>query len=163
MAKFKKSDLYYGAFLSVLLNNGKAKPSLFDDTENQSRRIYKFATDRSNEDYIVFTKYTCGKMYPKFLHWKFNFTDDEVEVLQDLNQQYGNVKLALICLQKEDEGEVAIISYEDAVKCMGITIGTKSMRINIKTYPNKHGIFAFGSGLDENEAIKISRDAIKTL
>ena len=39
MCMLKISDFYYGSFLSALMNTAGKKPSLFDRTENDSRRI----------------------------------------------------------------------------------------------------------------------------
>ena len=164
MGKLKKSYFYYGAFLSALLNNGKAKPSLFDDVKKSSRRVYRFATEQSENDHIVFTKYVEGNGNEKAYRWTFLFTEDEITQLQTLNSQYGNVKVALICVKKNlSECELAIVEYDLAMKCLGINIGTRSTSITVKTYKGKHGLFVFGSGIDEDSREKISRDAIEKL
>ena len=155
MCKLKLSDFYYGAFLSALLNSGKAKPSLFDDVDTKSRRIYRFATEQSEQDHIVFTKYYVGNENKKSWRWNFLFTDDEIKKLETLNEQYGNLKLALICVKKNlAESEIAIINYKQLVKCMGLDIGTRSNAINVKSYKGKRGLFVFGSGITEDDAIK---------
>ncbi len=164
MCKLKKSDFYYGAFLSALLNSGKAKPSLFDDVDSNSRRIYKFATEQTEKDHIVFTKYCVGVKNEDSWRWNFVFTKDEIQKLESLNEQYGNVKLALICVKKDlIESEIAIVSYHQMVKCMGLDIGTRSNIITVKTRTGKHGLLVFGSGIIEDNAIKISRDMIGVL
>ena len=164
MGNLMKSDFYYGAFLSALLNYGKARPSLFDDTKNKSRRIYKFATEQSDKDHIVFTKYVEGKNLKKHTRWTFAFTDDEITQLDNLNEQYGNVKIALICASKDLNGcELAVISFEQAMKCLGAYIGIKSSYISVLYKKGLHGLCVCGSGVAEDDAYVIARDAINTL
>ena len=164
MGNLLKSDFYYGAFLSALLNNGKAKPSLFDDTKNKSRRIYKFATEQSDKDHIVFTKYVEGKNYKKHTRWTFSFTEDEITQLKNLNEQYGNVKVALICTNKDlKDCEIVVVTFEQAMKCMGAYIGVKSSYISVICKKGLHGLCVCGSGVAEDDAYIIARDAINTL
>ncbi len=74
--------------------------------------------------------------------------------MESLNEQYGNVKLALICVEKDlTNSEIAIVSYEQMVKCMGLDIGIRSNSITIKTC----------TGITEDKAIKIPRNMIATL
>lgn len=183
MSMLNKVDFYYGAFLSALLNYGRQKPSLFDKCDNNdSRRIYRLTTESSTNDYIIFTKYVMARnnQTEKYEHWIFNFTEDEIDTLTDLQEKCHNVKLALICLKKGLAGsETALLDYEVAMECLGVDKGIKSRTINIKHYKKakkgegakgtgKNGLRAYGSGRDEkigskDNTIEISRDALKKL
>jgi hypothetical protein len=169
MAMLKAADFYYGAFLSALLNYAGKKPSLFDETE--SRRIYKITTQNSTKDYIVFTKAVNEKKNKSnnFRHWSFRFTQDEVDTLQRLNLEFGNVKLSLICFTDDlSDGEIAFIDYSDAIECMGVTKNITPYRINIKVIKNKSGLRMYGSGRSDildgkDNTIHLSRNALKDL
>ena len=183
MSVLKIADFYYGAFLSALLNYGNKKPSLFDKSEsNDSRRVYRLTTDNSPNDYIIFTKAVMAQnnKTEKFEHWIFNFDEDEVKTLSDLHKEYGNVKLALICIQSGlKNSELALLDYKTAMDCLGVDIGVKSRTINIKyfrkskkgegaTGQGKIGLRAFGSGrvekiADKDNTIMIPRDELKKL
>lgn len=183
MGVLKVADFHYGAFLSVLLNYGKKKPSLFDKSENNdSRRVYRLTTDNSPNDYIIFTKAVMARnnKTEKFEHWVFKFEEDEIKTLSDLHRDYGNVKLALICINPGlTDSELALLDYETAMDCLGVNIGVKSRTINIKhfkkskkgegaTGQGKIGLRAFGSGRvekigDKDNTIMIRRDALKKL
>ena len=177
------ADFHYGAFLSALLNYGKKKPSLFDKSEsNDSRRVYRLTTDNSPNDYIIFTKAVMAQnnKTEKFEHWIFNFDEDEVKTLSELQRDYGNVRLALICIQPGlTDSELALLDYDTAMDCLGVNIGVKSRTINIKhlkkskkgegqTGQGKNGLRAFGSGRYEkiegrDNTILIPRNALKKL
>ena len=164
MCKLKKTDFYYGAFLSMLLNNGNTTTSLFDDVENSSRKIYRFSTEHSEQDNIVMLKYVNAYQAKKFLRWTFNVTDDEISQLHRLNEEYGNVKLTLLCLSDNaDDCELVVVPYEDMLKYAGLDVGTKSTSISIKRYIGQEGLAIYGSGISEDKANKISRDTISSL
>ena len=183
MGVLKVTDFYYGAFLSALLNYGKKKPSIFNKpNKKDSRRIYCLTTDNSQQDYIIFTKAVTAQdnKTEKFEHWIFNFDKDEIKLLTELHREYGNVKLALICIQEGlANSEIALLDYETAIDCLGVEIGVKSRTINIKYFKKakrgegskgqgKNGLRAFGSGRIEkingkDNTIMIARDAIKKL
>jgi len=169
MAMLKTADFYYGAFLSALLNYAGKKPSLFDKTE--SRRIYKITTENSKKDYIIFTKAVNERKNKadEFRHWIFNFTQDEVDTLQKLNVENGNVKLSLICFTDDlNNGEIAFIDYGEAMECMGVTKNISPYRINIKAIEGKQGLRMHGSGRSDmldgkDNTIHLSRNALKYL
>lgn len=168
MCKLKARDFYYGAFLSALLNTPGGKPSLFDETD--SRRIYCLETN-NNDECFFFAKYVKDKKAKtdRFSHWIFNFTDAEVEKLQELYTEKNNVKLVLICVKEGfTDSELAIIDYDDAMDCLGLHRGVKSYRINVKAFGNKHGLRMYGSGRSDkvdgyDNTIRISRKELAQL
>lgn len=146
MCKLKVADFYYGAFLSALLNTPGGRPSLFDETG--SRRIYRLETNNNDECYF-FAKYVTDLKNKNegFNHWIFNFSKAEIGKLQSLKDEKGNVKVVLICAKEGfADSELAIVSYEDAMDCLGVDVGVKAHRINIKAYSKKHGLRMYGSG-----------------
>ena len=168
MYKLKVADFYYGAFLSALLNTPGGRPSLFDDTD--SRRIYCLETN-NNEECYFFAKYVTDRKNQNeaFHHWIFNFTDAEIQKLQELYQHKGNVKVVLICAKEGlADSELAIVSYEDAMDCLGVEAGVKAYRINIKAFRNKHGLRMYGSGRSDqlngrDNTLKVSRKELAAL
>ena len=146
MCKLNVGDFHYGAFLSALLNTPGGRPSLFDETD--SRRIYRLETN-NNEERYYFAKYKMAQKNKtdSFSHWVFTFTPAEIIKLQELQQEKGQVKVVLICVKEGfADSELAIISYQDAVDCMGVDAGVSPYRINIKAYKKKRGLRMYGSG-----------------
>lgn len=168
MCKLKIADFYYGAFLSALLNTPGGRPSLFDETG--SRRIYRLETN-NNEECYYFAKYVTAQKNKtdSFSHWIFNFTQAETSKLQELYREKGQVKVVLICVKEGfTDSELAIISYQDAVDCLGVDAGVSPYRINIKAYQKKHGLRMYGSGRSDkinggDNTLPVLRNAIKTL
>jgi len=86
-----------------------------------------------------------------------------------LKAEKGNVKVVLICVKPGfTDSELAIVGYEDAMDCLGVEIGTKSPRINIKAYSKKHGLRMYGSGRSDklngkDNTIKITRNELAAL
>ena len=164
MCKLQLSDFCYGAFLSAFVK----APVLFDETG--SRRIYCLETN-SEKDCWFMVKYVkeLKNKNDQFSHWLFNFTDAEVEKLQELRAEKERVKLALICLKEGWSGsELAIVDYEDAADCLGISRGIKNYRINIKAFNKKHGLRIYGSGRNDkvdskDNTLKISRQELSML
>lgn len=168
MCKLKVADFYYGAFLSALLNTPGGRPSLFDETK--SRRIYRLETN-NNEECYFFAKYVTDKKNKtdSFNHWIFNFSPEEVKTLQDLHLDLGKVKVVLICAKEGlANSELAIVDYDDAMDCLGVAVGVKSYRINIKAYSKKHGLRMYGSGRSDlldgkDNTLPVSRQALAAL
>lgn len=180
MCKLKAADFYYGAFLSALLNTPGGRPSLFDETD--SRRIYCLETNNNDACYF-FTKYIQERKNKQekeekkdkkvkndsVHHWVFQFTDAEIEKLQELYEEKGRVKVVLIGVKKGfANSELAIIDFEDAMDCLGVGIGVKSYRIDIKALPNKHGLRMYGSGRSDKlngkeNTLKVDRNTLAGL
>ena len=75
------------------------------------------------------------------------FHPAEISKLQELHREKAQVKMVLIC-EKEglSDSKLAIVSYQDAVDCLGTDAGVTPYRINIKPYQKKHGLRMYGSG-----------------
>lgn len=172
MSVLKAADFYYGAFLSALLNYAGKKPSLFDNPQTDSRRIYCLTTDKCKQDYLIYTKYgTVRKSKAEAKdHWIFPFTQAEVDKLVELQRQSGNTCVALICLKDDlKDCELAFLRYDIAADCLGIGRNNSSYRINVIAIDNKHGLRVYGSGRDRKTAdgkdnlLNIPRDTLKEL
>lgn len=168
MCKLNAGDFYYGSFVSALLNAPGGKPSLFD--ESGSRRIYRLETDKNGECFF-FAKYVHERKNKneKYSHWIFNFTNGEVEKLQELYLQKNNVKLVLICVKEGlTDSELAVVNYEDAMDCLGVECGVKNYRINIKSVDKKRGLRMYGSGRNDmvngqDNTLRVSRQQLREL
>lgn len=172
MSVLKAADFYYGAFLSALLNYAGKRPSLFDNSKTDSRRIYRLTTDKSKSDYLIYTKYTTARKNKADNkdHWIFPFTTLEIEKLMELQSQSQNACVALICVKDGlKDSELAFLDYASAEDCLGIGKGVGSYRINVVAIDNKHGLRVYGSGRDRktttgaDNMLVVSRDALKLL
>lgn len=148
--------------MSALLNSPSGQPSLFDKTS--SRRIYKLETNNSRESFY-YVKYASAKKK----NWVFNFTLEEVKKLEELYAVNFRVKLVLICLKEGLVGcEMAIINYDKAMDCLGVYLGVKTYRVNIKAIDGKHGLRMYGSGRSDmidgkDNTLRVDRNAINAL
>lgn len=149
----KKYDHYYGAFLSKLLDNGN-RPALMK--KNDGRSIYKLATDNSDEDYLVYMKYTTNKKGDNL--WNFNFTNDNLKEVEGLFMD-KNLVFGLICSYKSlNKTEIAIISKEEFLKCIDFKCSkNKSQRISVLKRKGSTKLYVYGTFLDRTKAIAIER------
>ena len=168
MGNLKKTDFYYGSFLSALLNSAGKTPSLFDETD--SRRIYKVTTENSPTEHTVIVKYRNHEdsQHKNTRCWTFQFQDSEIEKLIELHEQGAKLKIALLCLTNNlTNCELVLIDYQDAITCLGIDKGMRSPYITVKC-KKKHQPRIYGSGREEkidgsDNSILVKRDAIAQL
>ncbi len=172
MSMVKKADYYYGAFLSSLLNSAGKKPSLFERSENDSRRIYVVNTENSSNPYVIFAKYASkGRSNDKgSCSWTFVFSDNEISRLTDLSKDRYAVRIALICAEEDLRGgEIALLTFGELDDCLGLTLGTAGSRsVVVKRMERKHGLCLYGSGRAEqvdgrDNTLTIRRDAMNSL
>ena len=172
MSVLKAADFYYGAFLSALLNYAGKRPSLFDHTRTESRRIYRLTTNKSRNDYLIYTKYATARKNKSDDkdHWIFPFAGSEVEKLKQLQEQSQNACVALICVKSGlKDSELAFMDYATAVDCLGLEKNIDSYRIDVVAIDNKHGLCAYGSGRERktpagtDNMLVVPRDALKKL
>ena len=174
MCMLKISDFYYGSFLSALMNTAGKKPSLFDRTENDSRRIYRVTTDGNPQDCVVYAKYLSR---PSNItqdgarrRWSFQFSDAEMTILKELRAKNPRVKLALICgdMQKDapGNGELALLDYGQAMDCLGEEM--QDHTVSVLRLARNRGLRVYGTGRDEkvngkDNTIRIGRGELDRL
>jgi len=111
-----KSDFYYGAFLTKVLDNGD-KPTLI--SKDDGRGIYKLTTNKKdNKDYIVYIKYATNNN-KKRTRWAFNYTDNNIDEIKKYIEDGQNIIFAYICAYKNfKNSEVAIAGLKELRKCI---------------------------------------------
>ncbi|ADG81933.1 hypothetical protein [Thermincola potens] len=116
MSKFKVTDFYYGAVLSMLINRG-ITPALVES--NNDRQVYDFSTD--NDDFRLFIKYRAQGRISKngdYRSWQFVFTAEDISKISEYLGKNRNLLLALVCgAEKLDESELAVIQPEEIQRC----------------------------------------------
>lgn len=98
MSKIKAADFYYGAVLSMLLNNG-VMPALVENSDD--RQVYDFTTDKS--ECRLFVKYRANKngtKNPDYSSWGFGIANDKIELQKYIDEE-KNLILALVCGSSE--------------------------------------------------------------
>ncbi|NFI54973.1 hypothetical protein FDA48_00990 [Clostridium botulinum] len=119
-----KEDFYCGAFLSYLLNNNIV-PALFEDKEDQNRKIYDFTTDAG--DYRAYVKSseksssnsrgdTCNI-------WTFVFTDNQIDEIKELKEKTIGRELifVFVCGQsKLTKSKIAAIPSDKIFQCIDL-------------------------------------------
>lgn len=151
MANIRKSDYYYGAFLSVIMNNG-ITPMLIEN--NESRRIFFIATDSS--DFEVFTKYS-STAHPShkdaILRWNFTFTKRDKNELKRLAEEGQNPQIVLICstgIANDAQSEIAVLDISEINQCIDLNRSYKGNSIiTIKRIKNKKKLYVYGTARSE--------------
>ncbi|MGG3792525.1 hypothetical protein [Geobacillus thermodenitrificans] len=163
MGVLSKSDFYYGALLSNLINSGFC-PAIIEQGEN--RRIYTFTNDSG--EYLIFAKYV-SKPLPRQNEdvqiWQFTFSQEEIEKIRKYEDSNIRHYFALICGRKGlKNSEIALLSLNDIKDCLDVDYQRPSYRITIKSEKGKHGLRAYGTGrADKNldgsdNTIRLPRD-----
>lgn len=157
--RLNKYDHYYGAFLSKVLDNGN-RPALMK--KDEGRGIYKLATDKSQEDYLVYMKYVSNKKGDNL--WNFNFTDSNLREIEELLKT-ENLIFGLIGSYKSlNETEIAIVSKDEFLQCIDFNCSrNKNQRLSVLKKKGSSKLYIYGTFLDRDDAIGIERYRINEL
>jgi len=167
MYRINKIDYFIGVFLSTIINSSKGVPALFDETEN-SKRV-EFSTDTG--DFNVNIKYTTKIRKSKVnidskkknkISCNISFSDRDYEILKN-----SFVKENLICLvctnDKLNETYMAVLTYEDAMKCLEHRTNRGNRRITITRIGAEHDFNCYGVKFEEKDHIKCPVDCTQFL
>lgn len=170
MYRINKIDYFIGVFLSTIINSSKGVPALFDETEN-SKRV-EFATDLA--DFNVYIKYTTknreanikidGKRKKK-ISWDISFSDKDYEILRNsFTKEEKENLICLVCTNDNlNETYMAVLSYEDAMKCLEKSTNTGSRRITVTRIGAEHEFSCYGVKFKEDDYIRCPVDCTKFL
>lgn len=170
MYRINKIDYFIGVFLATIINSSKGVPALFDETEN-SKRV-EFSTDTG--DFNVYIKYTTkirkskvninGKRKRK-RSCNISFSDEDYEVLRNsFRKQDKQNLICLVCTnEKLNDTYMAILSHEDALKCLQQSTNSGNRRITITRIGSEHEFSCYGVGFQENDYIRCPVDCTKFL
>ncbi len=168
MSVVRKADFYYGALMSVLINNGIV-PVIIE--RGESRRIYTMTTNKGN--YEIYAKYVSSPIKRKNKDvklWHFNFSYDEVQSIKNYEEKDKNYYFALICGYQDNfqESEIAILTLEQVKNCLDIDYKRESYRISIKVEKGGHGLKVYGTGRSDilngkDNTIRVQRDLVSSL
>ena len=161
-----KADFYYGAFLSVITNNG-IRPVIVE--VGNKRNIYDISTNK--DDYRVYTKYVVNSN-PNDSLWNVIFTTSEVEEISKFINTYDKLLFAIICTYKDiksNNTEIAILDIEDLKKCIDLNCKmNKNLRLSIRKVKHSPNLHVYGTHRSDKKygkdnTIKISRRRILEL
>lgn len=167
MSTIRKADFYYGSLLSVLINNGVA-PAIVSPGEN--RRIYSMTTDEAT--YEIYTKYASSpssRMNTSARLWSFSFSNDEIEMIKEYENNGKKYLFALICGDHErmQNSEIAVLTLSQAKNCLDIAHRRESHRITVKKERGRRGLGVYGTGRSDmlngrDNTLRIARAALPT-
>lgn len=169
MGAFKKADYYYGALLSLLMNNGM-KPALFEKENYDDRKRYTVTTN--NGEYEFYCKYMSNPTGKDDLTWSFNFTDKECKEISSLLKLEKKIIFALICTQKDltsTKQEVALVYKDEFVKCVELkTYKDSAPRLSVKMTKFSNYLKIYGNKRADkigkvDNTIKIERSRMQCL
>lgn len=162
--KVTKSDHYYGAFLTKVLDDGNT-PVLID--KDGSRGVYQLTTD--DDEYLVYMKYATNKKKNR-KRWTFNYTDNNVEEINSYIEDDKNLIFAYICSYYNLlNTEIAIADLGELKKCVDpeneknetnrVTIYKKANSPVLRMYGTKRADIKD----EEDNTIHLSRNRINEL
>lgn len=165
MYRINKIDYFIGVFLTMILNSSNGVPVLFDATDN-SKRV-EFITDVG--EYNVYVKHSTGlRTIKKNIDGKKKdksscnvpFSDNDYDFLKD--NFYIEGKENLVCFvctnDKLNMTCMAVIEYEDAMKCLRESTNSGSRRITITRIGAEYDFSCYGVGFKEKDCIKVPVD-----
>lgn len=170
MYRINKIDYFIGVFLTTILNSSKGVPALFDETET-SKRV-EFSTDLG--DFNVYVKYTTkarkaklninGKRKTK-VSWNIPFSNNDYAILRDSFKKEDKENLiCLVCTNEElNQTYMAVLSYDDALKCLEKSTSSGSRRITVTRIGKERDFNCYGVGFKEEDYIKCPVDCTKFL
>lgn len=129
MAKLKESDFYYGAVLSMLLNN-KICPALVES--GKDRQVYEFTTDQG--DFKLFLKYRSApttKNEDIYRSWQFNFTESDLKELHQYIEEEKHLSVGLVCGESELGKSLYAVLHKEEL-CSLLEAGKTSLTISFK-------------------------------
>lgn len=128
----KKSDYYYGSFLSKVIEHGNKLAIIGTD---RSRGIYKLTTNKA--EYITYIKYCTRDKNQKT--WSYSFyKNTEINEIKGYINNHENIIFIFICSYKDlNNGEIAIIYKDEFLNCINLNNDKlDSQRLIVKKVPN---------------------------
>lgn len=162
MATIKKIDYYCGAFLSYLVSNDIA-PTLFEADEDSKTFRYLIGS----QDYKVYVKYagkgTTVKKFDKVSKkWVINFSKQEYDKFKDFYDPHRKLLVVCVCTNaKFSETDFAVLTYEDALKCLGSDDINKQRHLTIVHQKASPKMYCHGTAVSDENAIEIFHDYSK--
>ena len=156
--RVNKSDYYYGAFLSNLLDKER-NPVLVEKDSN--RRVYEVLT-HNTENYI-YMKYVTISKGRKL--WNFTFSKDNLREIEGFIKQGRALKFVFICSYKNlIDTEIGVCSIEEFKLCTDFECKTNErQRISILKKPHSSYLTVYGTALDRDNGVEIDRYGINNL
>lgn len=157
MSEIRKIDFYCGAFLSYLVTN-KIAPTLFE--AGDTSKIVNFETNYGN--YKVYTKYSrlCKKAKKTGERkWDIYFTENEMSCIRELQESNKKLYFVLICTDPNmRENEIAVMDYEDGLKCLGNDPVNETRRITVIHKKASPYMICYGTAVGLKDGTTIFRD-----
>ena len=154
MSQLKKSDFYYGAVLSTLLNN-EICPALIEG--GTDRQVYDFTTD--HKDFRLFLKFVSAPIKTQttdYRSWQFVFSPSDISELNKYMKLDKGLSVGLICGEKTlTQSQYAVLDKE--VISQIFQMQKDSVTISIKKGERFFRLF-IGGGRDN--AIRIKRNRL---
>ena len=156
MRRINQTDYYVGAFIVSLLNSTTGVPALFEETSDSRKLLITTNTGNHN---LYIKKSSTGREAIKGKRTKksFNipFTEADITRLQGKFREEGYNNAIALVLSSEDlnETKIAIIPYDDAMKCLSKKTAGGSRRITVSRYVGEHYFSCYGVGQKEEEGV----------
>ena len=156
--RVNKSDYYYGAFLSKVLDNDCTPALVIKDS---NRGVYKIFTD--NGEHIIYMKYVNNK--EDDMLWNFAFTKENLEEIKGYIKDTTKIMFGFICSYENLlDTELGLCTSQEFEKCVDLDCNNEDyQRVSILKIPNSPYLRLYGSRLDRKDNIEIERDRINKL
>ncbi|NMA95104.1 MAG: hypothetical protein GX974_03600 [Clostridiales bacterium] len=159
-----KSDFYYGAFLSKIIDAGN-KPTLIK--KDRVRGIYRL--NKGTENYLVYIKYATVREKHR-RRWNFTYTDNDIKEIKKYSDKSENILFVFICTYRDfNNTEIGIATLEELLECIRLDCTVnKNNRTTIIKVPNSPALRMYGTKRadminNKDNTIHLSRSRINGL
>lgn len=153
--RVNKSDYYYGALLSKILDNN-CTPVLVNKDAN--RGVYKITTN--NRETLIYMKYVTNKQDD--LLWNFRFTKENLEEIKSYMEQDVDLMFGLICSYESLLfTELGLCKLDEFKKCLDLECNNEDyQRLSVLKTPYSPYLKFYGSTLEREESLEIERNRL---
>ena len=172
MHPINKIDFFIGVFMTTIVNSAEGQPVLFN-TSADSKSL-EFTINNNSGNYNAYIKYSTlllktGKsssaMNKTKTSCKFIFSENEFQFLK--NEFLGSSRhnfVSLIFTNKDlTESYIALLLYEDAMKCLEDKTEGGTRRITVNRFGTGPNFYCQGVNFKDYEHIKVPVDFTKYL
>lgn len=156
--RVNKSDYYYGAFLSKVLDSGSTTALV---TKDGNRGVYRISTD--NGEYIIYMKYLTNQQDD--LLWNFSFTKDNFDEIKEYMKADEKLMFGFICSYESLLfTELGLCDLEEFEACVDFECRAEDyQRMSVLKVPYSPYLRLYGTKLDREDSIEIERDRVTKL
>lgn len=161
--RIRKTDFYFGAFLSVIINHG-IEPKFIES--GVTGKTYRISNKENKISRNIFLKYRTSPMgYNDY--WNINFTKNDIDMMKKHSLENNTCLVGLILTDNNLDGdntEFLIVTIEELKECIDFESEDKR-RLSIQKVSDSQDLRIYGSireakSYGADNRIRINRNRI---